>query len=79
MGRDRRTSRDTGTDGLFVMTGSVLHLMGVQIASEKRRNPWTTAGSGYRIRRVLRLRRRQIMGHTRARLQLPGGFVRVRQ
>jgi hypothetical protein len=55
-------------DLLFEGRWPVLHLRGVQIASEKRRNPWTTAGSGYRIRRVLRLRRRQIMGHTRARL-----------
>ena len=38
-------------EGLFTRRGPVLQLMGVQIASEKRRNPWTELETGYQARR----------------------------
>jgi hypothetical protein len=46
------------TDRLFEGEEPVLHLMGVQIASEKRRNPWTSRTDRLFAREesVLRLR-----------------------
>ena len=44
MERCRRIERVA--DRLFEGEEAVLHVMGEQIASEKRRNPWTSARSG---------------------------------
>jgi hypothetical protein len=38
---ERKGRLEKVTDGLFEGEEAVLHVMGVQIASEKRRNPWT--------------------------------------
>jgi len=41
--RGQASARRPPPDRLFEVEEAVLHVMGVQIASEKRRNPWTSA------------------------------------
>jgi hypothetical protein len=48
-GRCRRIERVA--DRLFEGEETVLHVMGVQIASEKRRNPWTARVGRFDIKR----------------------------
>jgi hypothetical protein len=40
------------TDGLFEGEEAVLHVMGIQIASKKRPNPWTRLPQPRSIRRL---------------------------